>query len=916
MTDPIGRVATTQYDANGLPMRIVPVVGTESALGWDGPRLTSVLQGTSEIYYEYEATYNQPTRISGTRPEQLFTYDSTKAGRPLLTSRVASTPVDSATRYLFTLDGRIQSVTDALGHGTTWTYLPTGAQNVIQATEMTTSGEKKTTFAYDAYGRTTAVTDPTSAVFRTFYDQRNRITSTVGSRADTTRFGYDGLGNVTQVTDPRGQLYQYVRNVLGWALTQTGPSATAEEFRYDPSGLVTTYVNRRGQAIATTYDSLDRIKTVYQNAEGQTTTFGYDPAGRWASVANGASIDTVKLNANFLVEQQITVRPDFTRSVRASYNGNQRRTGVNVLLNGAAGDSITYGYGSAGQLTSIRDPLGRVTTIGYDSDYLPKAVTFAGGLVATNSFSGAHALTGTSFNVVGVNQQFWREYTRDSLDRVRESSDLQNKVRRFAYDPAGELLSHGDFQTSVPTCHFDKDYGRVCTPGSESYLGGRSYAYDLVGNPTDAGVSTGTANRMTVIGGDSLVYDADGNMTRRYRVGSPWTFDQTLTWNSLGQLTQVVTTRSGAANTLQFLYDGFGRRIQRMVPLVGSMQYVWDGDQTVVETAWNGATARAYTYYPGTDQLHSVVTGGQTYYAALDAAGNVLGLVNAATNVVSDVYAYQPFGVMDRNDQNVPNSLRWKGLQYDAESGLYYVRARYYAPDLGRFVSEDPIGLDGGINQYRFAGNDPVNYSDPSGMVCAVVTNGGLGGAPNQTSINCDPWWRNAVKGLIDAIEKGRDEGPIAPDAKHRSLKQNYCSTIHEVSVGFSALAGGWGVIGPFGGLNLNVGVNSAGQFFASASLSATVGSGYYVGGGFAGSYGQHSMAYKSGVDAGIVNQINANVGVGLMAYGAQITSDPSGWSASPSGGRLSFGGVGVGAQVSGGKAAAVTASTPNLLCQ
>jgi RHS repeat-associated protein len=79
-------------------------------------------------------------------------------------------------------------------------------------------------------------------------------------------------------------------------------------------------------------------------------------------------------------------------------------------------------------------------------------------------------------------------------------------------------------------------------------------------------------------------------------------------------------------------------------------------------------------------------------------------------------YEYQPYGTLDRNDQTVPNSFRWKGLLYDAESGLYYVRARYYAPEMRRFLSEDPIGLKGGINQYRFAGNDPINRADPTGM--------------------------------------------------------------------------------------------------------------------------------------------------------------------------------------------------------
>lgn len=110
-----------------------------------------------------------------------------------------------------------------------------------------------------------------------------------------------------------------------------------------------------------------------------------------------------------------------------------------------------------------------------------------------------------------------------------------------------------------------------------------------------------------------------------------------------------------------------------------------------------------------------MVAGGQTYYAAQDAAGNVIGMIDRNFMSAKDTYRYQPFGTMDQNDQNVPTSLRWKGLLYDAESGRYYVRARYYAPEMRRFLSEDPIGLAGGINPYTFAGNDPVNGADPSG---------------------------------------------------------------------------------------------------------------------------------------------------------------------------------------------------------
>lgn len=211
-------------------------------------------------------------------------------------------------------------------------------------------------------------------------------------------------------------------------------------------------------------------------------------------------------------------------------------------------------------------------------------------------------------------------------------------------------------------------------------------------------------------------------MIQRYRLASPSTFTQVLTWNSASQLTAVATTRNGVTTSLQFAYDGSGRRIKKTVVGGTETHHVWDGDQIVAETNDSGVTQRLYTYFPGTDQLNSVVAGGQTYYAAQDAAGNVIGMIDRNTMSAKDTYRYQPFGTMDQNDQNVPNSLRWKGLLYDAESGLYYMRARYYAPEMRRFLSEDPIGLAEGINQYSFAGNDPVNKSDPSGRCTVEVT--------------------------------------------------------------------------------------------------------------------------------------------------------------------------------------------------
>jgi RHS repeat-associated protein len=144
--------------------------------------------------------------------------------------------------------------------------------------------------------------------------------------------------------------------------------------------------------------------------------------------------------------------------------------------------------------------------------------------------------------------------------------------------------------------------------------------------------------------------------------------------------------------------------------------YQWDDDQVVAERDGSGIIVAEYAFYPGLDQPHSVTTSAGTFVMARETPGNVIGLMPQSSNAVSAQYAYKPFGEMVRNDQTVTNSLRFQSRPYDSETGLYYFRARYYDPELGRFISEDPIGPEAGVNAYAFEGNNPINRADPSGL--------------------------------------------------------------------------------------------------------------------------------------------------------------------------------------------------------
>lgn len=241
-----------------------------------------------------------------------------------------------------------------------------------------------------------------------------------------------------------------------------------------------------------------------------------------------------------------------------------------------------------------------------------------------------------------------------------------------------------------------------------SQLRQESYNYDAVGNRRGIADSVALGNRLIRLNGYTMQYDADGNLLSKSGNG----ISMTLTWNGLGQLASV--TRNGVVTT--FGYDGLGRRVRKTVNGV-TKYFLHDGDNLVLQLDANGNRELEFSYYPGVDQPHAVrrSSDGAMFYYTTELPGHVTGLVNSANQVVNS-YSYTPFGTAIDSVEQVAQPFRFTGREYDRETGLYYYRARYYDPGVGRFISEDPIGLAGGINVYAYAGNDPLNATDPFGL--------------------------------------------------------------------------------------------------------------------------------------------------------------------------------------------------------
>jgi RHS repeat-associated protein len=164
--------------------------------------------------------------------------------------------------------------------------------------------------------------------------------------------------------------------------------------------------------------------------------------------------------------------------------------------------------------------------------------------------------------------------------------------------------------------------------------------------------------------------------------------------------------------------DPFSPRIQRSAPL-GTTNYLYDGQNVTLldELDNDGSVVARYTQGPGIDQpLAELRTGSVSYYQQ-DGLGSISSLSGSAGSL-SNTYTYDSYGKQIGSTGTTVNSFEYDGRELDVETGIYQYRARYYNSYTGRFLSEDPIGFDGGANFYAYVENDPVNLTDPMGLKC------------------------------------------------------------------------------------------------------------------------------------------------------------------------------------------------------
>ena len=238
-----------------------------------------------------------------------------------------------------------------------------------------------------------------------------------------------------------------------------------------------------------------------------------------------------------------------------------------------------------------------------------------------------------------------------------------------------------------------------------------SFTYDPVGNrSTSATGSYGynSSNEMTSSPTATFTFDYNGNTTTK-TVGSDTT---SYTWDYENRLNSV--TLPGSGGTVTFKYDPFGRRIYKSSS-AGTSIFAYDGANLIEETNAAGAVVARYAQNLNIDEPLVMLRSGTTSYYQADGLGTVTSLSNGA-GTLAQTYSFDSFGNQTASSGSLINPFRYAGREFDSESTIYYMRARYFDPATGRFLNEDPVGFNAGSNFYRYVTNNPIGLRDPFGL--------------------------------------------------------------------------------------------------------------------------------------------------------------------------------------------------------
>ena len=722
--DPDGAKHLSEYDEQGRLKVSIDPMGARTEYQYDkSGRLQSKTgpDGQPILF-----TYRKGRIAEIHRNGQTWKFDYTRHGD----LACEADPKGRITRYTYSPQGQLTQVDLPDGRAHKWGWNSQG-----QLIEETTPTGAFYQYRYDEFGQLLAKKDARGAITRYRYDGLGRVIEEILSRNRSRHYQYNAYNKVTRFVDEQGRetCYEYDNN-LHLLTRRINPDGSELRYRYDHHRFLLTHIeNERGEAYRIDYypNGLVKQETAF---DGHRTAYQYDLNGHLTEKAEyGTSSDvlqTTTYERDELGQLLKKTLPD-GREIQYGYNADGKLIGVDdghwplafeydefgLLKTEHQGwASLRYRYDEFDRLNELVLPDGQA--LAYHRD--------AAGLLSGIDLNGQpltrHRMASTGEEIERQQGDLLSAYVYDDEGRLTQHRIHQGRLkdisaqRDYQYDPNGNLKSFQDSRKGLRQYVYDP-MDRLIGVRGDLY---EQLIHDPAGNllEQNLGASSGQSanvrgNRLTMHGDSHYEYDEFGNLIEERR-GKGQKLVTRYTYDCEHRLTSV-TTPDGS--TWHYEYDAFGRRIAKTNGLTRT-EFLWQGDRLIAEET--GDQYRTYLYEPDSFKPLALVDGhgpeqAEVYYYHLDHLGTPQELTNQQGKLVWSV-TYRAYGnVVQQQVAEIDNPLRFQGQYHDPETGLHYNRHRYYNPNTGRFITPDPIGLAGGLNNYQYVPN-PTGWVDPLGL--------------------------------------------------------------------------------------------------------------------------------------------------------------------------------------------------------
>ncbi len=704
VTNALNQVLSYAYDVLGRMVAITDAANRTTTFGYD------VLGRRTNVTFPDGATYSTAYDERGLATVQTDALgNTTKYGYDDAGRMVATTnALNEITRYAYDAVGRLVASVDANNRTNYFSYDPMGRPISVVMPDLSQANTY-----YDALGRRIAVMDQAGRSTWFGYDSLGRMTAVTNSLGNVTRYEYDALGRMTSQIDAANRVTRYEYDVMGQRTKRILPDNKEEIYRYDLNGNLTNRTDFNGRTTTYTYDSLNRMTSKIPDAVfGQAPVqYAYTVTGTRQSMTDILGTTTYGYDLRDRLLQKAA--PHGTLNYTYDLNGNLR-TMQSAQVNGVG---LEYEYDPLNRMNAVVDQHTGRTTYTFDPVGNLQGFTYPNGINHYHQYDALDRLTNLTASTVLTNVSSYR-YTLLPSGHRQSVQELSGRTVTYGYDATYRLTNE-----------------TVNVPGWPS-AGVVDYDYDAVGNRLNraSNIPELPLQAFTYDANDRLqgeTYDDNGNTLTSTNVWS--SFSTSVPVNDKYDYEDMLVDRGNGQVTI--VYDGDGNRVKKTVNGVSTWYVVDEQNPTgyaqvveeLVVNSTNTAQLDVVRVYAWGHQLVSMdqVVGNDWVprFYGYDGKGSVRQLYNEY-GYVTDTYDYDAFGNLIHHTGSTFNNYQYTGEQFDADLGLYYLRARYHNPNSGRMWTMDSFeGFDTdpqSLHKYTFNHNDPVNRRDPSGHYSMV----------------------------------------------------------------------------------------------------------------------------------------------------------------------------------------------------